>query len=218
MLALWFQRRAHTHTLPPPFTVSTEDRLWNFGCTRYGSSSSGSTTLTGYINGWDGRLSYSCPGNYYINRLLSYHDNGKGARSTKQQLEMKENGQCAYCASRCWLTCLPSVVSPSPCSPSSFPSFHSIAALLIAPFPSLSTLTPSPLLPTLPQHKRTAGGESGAVASLVRPLPRAPGPTTETAGTRTCGIRRQPGTPSQARHRITTTAKRIVFGGFAFAG
>jgi len=62
-----------------------EDRRWKVRCCdlsnnrRYMISS----YMTGYVNGWDGRMNYKCPSNEVLVGLYSHHDNHKEDRRFK---------------------------------------------------------------------------------------------------------------------------------------
>merc|ERR1712033_19812 len=61
-----------------------EDRRWLAYCTRVsGIKADRSCAWTGWVNSWDGILSYTCPAGKVITGMYSQHDNGREDRLFK---------------------------------------------------------------------------------------------------------------------------------------
>ena len=52
-----------------------EDRRWKFRCCRFSGRSPYNCAVSGWVNGWDGKMDYRTPNGAYLNGAFSYNDN-----------------------------------------------------------------------------------------------------------------------------------------------
>lgn len=70
-----------------------EDRIWTFSTTELSGGTS-ECEWTGYLNDWDGPLSYLAPDDYFISGFASYHDNGREDRRWKVKICQQQGTRC----------------------------------------------------------------------------------------------------------------------------
>ncbi|GFO09207.1 hemagglutinin/amebocyte aggregation factor-like, partial [Plakobranchus ocellatus] len=78
-----------------------EDRAWRLNCDEAPNEASIPTCLwTGYVNDWDGPVSFMCPSNYVMTGMGSYHNN----RVEDRRFRFKCCTQRGYKTSSCSIT------------------------------------------------------------------------------------------------------------------